>query len=239
MLLPEFSKKMHSLSRGVESLSKEEHGLLFDMVQRLGLSVEVKQAAIALYLDFKSRPVGEYNSGRKNLDIFLIASVSLAAKAIGDFRTDREFESKMFVSRERLADAEERILKSFGVRDTIIPFSELVTRLTERQIESISESFAERGLVSTEERDALVQRSLEDLREASVRGLSPKMSYRGRASALLLKATRDLRIEISENEIARAAGFDKKTMTANANLIRTLVKDSKTRDDTEGRAGLN
>lgn len=228
--MPEFSKKMHNLSKGAESLSKEEHGLLFDTIQRLGLTTEVKQAAIALYLDFKSRPVGEYNSGRKNLEIFLIASISLAAKAIGDFRTDREFESKMFVSKERLADAEERILKSFGVRDTIIPFSELLTRLTRRQIETMAESFAERGLVSADERDAIIRQSLEDLSEASSRGLNPKMGYRGRASGLVLRAVRDLSIEISESEIARAAGFDKKSMTANANVINTLLGGPRARD---------
>src|SRR5438876_8488618 len=78
---------MYNLNRGVESLSKEEHGLFFDAMQRLGLPNEVKQAAVALYLDFKSRPIGEYNAEHKNLEIFLIASVSLAAKAMGDLRT--------------------------------------------------------------------------------------------------------------------------------------------------------
>ena len=60
-------ERIYSLNRGVESLSKEEHGLFFDAVQRLGLSNEVKQAAVALYLDFKSRPIGEYNADHKNL----------------------------------------------------------------------------------------------------------------------------------------------------------------------------
>ena len=92
-------ERFYNLNRGVESLSKEEHGLFFDAVQRLGLSNEVKLAAVALYLDFKGRPIGEYNADHKNLQIFLIASVSLAAKAMGDLRTDHEFESKMFVSR--------------------------------------------------------------------------------------------------------------------------------------------
>ena len=55
-------ERIYSLNRGVESLSKEEHGLFFDTVQRLGLSNEVKLAAVALYLDFKSRPIGEYNA---------------------------------------------------------------------------------------------------------------------------------------------------------------------------------
>ena len=61
-------ERIYSLNRGVESLSKEEHGLFFDAVQRFGLSNEVKQAAVALYLDFKSRPIGEYNADHKNLD---------------------------------------------------------------------------------------------------------------------------------------------------------------------------
>ncbi len=108
-------ERIYSLNRGVESLSKEEHGLFFDTVQRLGLSNEVKLAAVALYLDFKSRPIGEYNTDHKNLEIFLIASISLAAKAMGDLRTDHEFESRMFVNREKLVDAEERIIRSFGV----------------------------------------------------------------------------------------------------------------------------
>jgi len=110
-------ERIYNLGKGVESLSKEEHGLFFDAMKRLELSNEVKQAAVTLYLDFKSRPIGEYNDRHKNLGIFLIASVSLAAKAIGDLRTDDEFERKMFVSREKLVDAEDRILKSFGVQD--------------------------------------------------------------------------------------------------------------------------
>jgi len=60
-------ERIYSLNRGVESLSKEEHDLFFDADQRLGLSNEVKQAAVALYLDFKSRPIGEYNADHKNL----------------------------------------------------------------------------------------------------------------------------------------------------------------------------
>src|SRR3989442_4426491 len=114
-------QRIYSLNKGVESLSKEEHGLFFDAVQSLGLPNEVKQAAVALFLDLKSRPIGEYNADHKNLDIFLIASTSLSAKAMGDMRPDHEFESKMFVSREKLADAEERIIKSFGVQDSILP----------------------------------------------------------------------------------------------------------------------
>src|SRR3989442_9265960 len=143
---------IYSLNKGVESLSKDEHGLFFDAMQRLGLPNEVKQAAVALYLDFKSRPIGEYNAEHKNLEIFLIASVSLAAKAMGDLRTDREFESKMFVSKEKLLDAEERIIiRSFGVQDNIMPFPDLVLQLARRQIESMVEGFAERGLVSNDE----------------------------------------------------------------------------------------
>src|SRR5256885_8462823 len=140
-------ERIYSLNKGVESLSKEEHGLFFDAMQRLGLPNEVKQAAGGIYLDFKGRPIGEYNADHKNLQIFLIASVSLAAKAMGDLRADHEFESKMFVSREKLLDAEERIIKSFGVQDSILTFPDLVSQLTKRQIESMAEGFAERGLV--------------------------------------------------------------------------------------------
>jgi len=156
-------ERIYSLNTGVESLSKEEHGLFFDAMQRLGLPNEVKQAAVALHLDFKSRPIGEYNADHKNLEIFLIASISLAAKAMGDLRTDHEFESKMLVSREKLADAEERIIKSFGVQDSILPFPDLVSQLTKRQIESMAEVFAERGLVSSDETEELVRRSMTTL----------------------------------------------------------------------------
>ncbi len=208
-------------------MSKEEHGLFFDAMQRLGLPNEVKQAAVALYLDFKSRPIGEYNAGHKNLDIFLIASVSLAAKAMGELRTDREFESKMFVSKEKLVDAEERLIRSFRVKDSVIPFPELVLRLTKRQIESMAESFAERELVSSNEKEELVRRSHNYLDAAVEKGLGPKMSYRGRAAGVMLKAVRDLGLQISETDIARAAGFDKRSMTINANVIAALLKDSK------------
>src|SRR5437879_12797481 len=146
-------------------------------MQRLGLPNEVKQAAVALYLDFKSRPIGEYNADHKNLQIFLIASVSLAAKAMGDLRTDHEFESRMFVSREKLIDAEERVIKSFGVQDSILPFSDLVSQLTKRQIESMADDFAERDLLSSTEKAALVRLSYEYLDAAVERGLGPKMSY--------------------------------------------------------------
>ncbi len=202
-------ERFYSLSKGVESLSKEEHGLFFDAMQTLGLRNEVKQAAVVLYLDFKSRPIGEYNADRKNLQIFLIASVSLAAKAMGDLRTDREFESKMFVRREKLLDAEERILRSFAVQGSIIPVPELVLRLTRRQIESMAEGFADRELVSSDEKEA------------------PKTSYRGRAAGVMLNAVRDLGLQISEMEIARAAGIDKKSMATSTNIIAALPKESK------------
>jgi len=220
-------ERFYSLSKGVESLSKEEHGLFFDAVQRLGLPNEVKQAAVALYLDFKSRPIGEYNADHKNLEIFLIATVSLAAKAMGDLRTDHEFESQMFVSKEKLADAEERILRSFGVQDSIMPFPDLVSQLTKRQIESMAQSFAERELVSNNEREELVRRSNEYLDAAVEKGLTPKMSYRGRAAGVTLKAIRDIGLQISETDIARAAGFDKKSMAINTNIIDALLKDPK------------
>ena len=220
-------ERFYSLSKGVESLSKEEHGLFFDAVQRLGLPNEVKQAAVALYLDFKSRPIGEYNADYKNLEIFLIATVSLAAKAMGDPRTDHEFESKMFVSKEKLADAEERILRSFGVQDSIMRFPDLVSQLTKRQIESMAQSFAERELVSNNEREELVRRSNEYLDAAVEKGLTPKMSYRGRAAGVTLKAIRDIGLQISETDIARAAGFDKKSMAINTSIIDALLKDPK------------
>src|SRR5256712_5442337 len=221
-------ERFYNLNKGVESLSKEEHGLFFDAMQRLGLPNEVKQAAVALYLDFKGRPIGEYNADHKNLQIFLIASVSLAAKAMGDLRTDHEFESMMFVSREKLLDAEERIIKSFGVQDSILPFPDLVSQLTKRQMESMSEGFAERDLLSSTDKEELVRLSYEYLDAAVERGLGPKMSYRGRDPGVMLKAVRDLEIQISETDIARAAGFDKRSMATNADLIDALLKDSST-----------
>jgi hypothetical protein len=219
-------ERIYNLNKGVESLSKEEHGLFFDAMQRLGLPTEVKQAAVALYLDFKSRPIGEYNADHKNLEIFLIASVSLAAKAMGDLRTDHEFESKMFVSKEKLVDAEERIIKSFGVQDSIIPLPGLLSQLTKRQMESMAEGFAERGLVSSNEKEELVRLSLDYLDAAIEKGLGPKMSYRGRAAGVMLKAVRDLGLQISGTDIARAAGFDKRSMETNSDLIDALLKDS-------------
>ena len=226
-------ERVFNLSKSVELLSKEEHGLFFDAAQRLGLPNEVKQAAIALYLDFKSRPIGEYNAGRKNLDIFLIASVSLAAKAMGDLRTDREFESKMFVNREKLLDAEERVLRSLGVQYSVIPFSELLSRITKRQIEFMAEGFVERELVASGEKEELVQRCYDYLDAAVERGLAPKMGYRGRAAGVMLKAVRDLRLEVPEADIARAAGFDKRSMADNANVIDALLKDSESLEKNE------
>ncbi len=220
-------ERIYSLNRGVESLSKEEHGLFFDTVQRLGLSNEVKLAAVALYLDFKSRPIGEYNTDHKNLEIFLIASISLAAKAMGDLRTDHEFESRMFVNREKLVDAEERIIRSFGVQESIIPVPDLVLQLTKRHIESMAEGFAERELVSNNEKMELVQRSYGYLDAALEKGLNPKMSYRGRAAGVMLKAVRDLGLQVSVADIARAAGFDKRSMETNKDVIDDLLKDSK------------
>ncbi|MBO0887677.1 hypothetical protein J2P12_01105 [Candidatus Bathyarchaeota archaeon] len=214
------------LSKGVESLTKEEHGLFFDAAQRLALPSEVKQAAVTLYLDFKNRPAGVYNESRKNLDIFLIASVSLAAKALGDIRTDQEFEAKMFVSREKLVDAEERILMSFRVQDTVIPYSELVLQLTKRQIRIMSEGFAERGLIDISDVEELKSRSEDYLDEAVKRGLNPKMSYRGRAAAVILKSVKDMQLRVSEVDIANSAGFSKGLMLANADVIDSLLRDS-------------
>lgn len=217
-------ERIFHLSKSLELLSKEEHGRFFDAAQRLGLPNEVKQAAITLYLDFKSRPIGEYNAGRKNLDIFLIASVSLAAKAMGDLRTDREFESRMFVSREKLLDAEDRVLKSFGVQDSVVPFSELLSRISKRQIEIMAESFAEREWVSSEEKEQLTRLACDYLDTAVERGLSPKISYRGRAASVMLKAVRDLGLQVPEIDIARAAGFDKRSMADNTKIIDELLR---------------
>ena len=226
-------ERIYNLNKGVESLSKEEHGLFFDAMQRLGLSNEVKLAAVALYLDFKSRPIGEYNADHKNLQIFLIASVSLAAKAMGDLRTDHEFESRMFVSREKLVDAEERIIRSFGVQENILPFPDLVSQLTKRQMESMAEGFAERDLISSSEKEELVRLSYDYLDAAVERGLGPKMSYRGRAAGVMLKVVRDLELQVSETDIARAAGFDKRSMATNTDAIDALLKDSKSAERRE------
>ncbi len=139
----------------------------------------------------------------------------------------REFETRMFVSREKLADAEERIIKSFGVKDSILSFPDLVSQLTKRQMETMAEGFAERDLVSSEEKEELVRLSYDYLDAAVERGLGPKMSYRGRAAGVMLKAVRDLGLQISETDIARAAGFDKRSMATNTDVIDALLKDSK------------
>jgi len=227
-------ERIYNLSRGLESLTKEEHGLFFDAMHRLGLPNEVKQAAVALYLDFKTRPIGVYNAGRKNLKIFLLASVSIAAKVTGDLRTDPEFESKMFVSREKLVDAEERMIRSFGVQHNIIPIPELVLRLTQRQMESMAESFAKQELVTDNEKEELIQLSYDYLDAAVERGLDPMMSYRGRAAGVMLRVVRDLDLQVSRMDIARAAGFDKGSMGINANAIESLLKDLKSSGTNEG-----
>ncbi len=217
---------IYNLSKGVDSLSQREHGLFFDAVQRLGLQNEVKQAAVALYLDFKNRPVGEYNASRKNLDIFLVASVSLAAKVLGDLRTDQEFEHMLFVSREKLVDAEERIIRSFRVETNVIPLSEFILQLTRRQIESMAQGFADRELINDAEKATLVECCYDYLDSAVEKGLGPQMSYRGRAAGIMLKAVRDLHFPIPVIDIARAAGFDKRSMAINTNAIEALLKDS-------------
>ena len=219
-------ERTFTLSKGVQSLSREEHGVLFDAMQRLGLSSEAKEAAVTLYLDFKSRPAGEYNADRKNLGIFLIAAISLAAKAVGELRTDHEFESKMFVGKEKLVDAEERLLRSFGVQDDVVPIAAFTVQLTRRQIESMAEGFAERELISIKEKENLVERSIAYLDEAIGKGLSPKMSYRGRAAGVMLKATRDLGLSVSEADIATAAGFTKRLMETNTDKLDSLLKTS-------------
>jgi hypothetical protein len=42
----------------------------------------------------------------------------------------------------------------------------------------------------------------------------------------MLKAVRDLELQVSETDIARAAGFDKRTMATNKDVIDALLKDS-------------
>jgi len=108
-----------------------------------------------------------------------------------------------------------------------MPFPDLVSQLTRRQIESMAQSFAERELVSNNEREELVRRSNEYLDAAVEKGLTPKMSYRGRAAGVTLKAIRDIGLQISETDIARAAGFDKKSMAINTSIIDALLKDPK------------
>lgn len=83
----------------------------------------------------------------------------------------------------------------------------------------MAEEFAERKLIGSEEKEQLVQRSYNYLEAALGKGSNSKMSYRGRAAAVMLNAVRDLALHISETDIARAAGFNKKSMTTNANVI--------------------
>jgi len=91
----------------------------------------------------------------------------------------------------------------------------------------MAEGFAERELVSNNEKMDLVQRSYDYLDAALEEGLNPKMSYRGRAAGVILKAVEDLGLQISGNDIARAAGFDKRSMEINKAVIEDLLKDSK------------
>jgi UTP:GlnB (protein PII) uridylyltransferase len=94
-------------------------------------------------------------------------------------------------------------------------------------MESMAEGFAQRELISSSEKEELVQRSHEYLEAAVQKGLAPKMGYRGRAAGVMLKAVRDLGMQISEMDIARAAGFDKRSMAINKNVIDSLLDDSK------------
>ena len=66
------------------------------------------------------------------------------------------------------------------------------------------------------------------LDEAVRRGLNPKMSYRGRAAAVVLKTVRDMHLRVSELDIAHSAGFSKGLMLDNADVIDSLLRDSKT-----------
>ena len=219
-------ERIYHLSKGVDSLTKEEHGRFFEAKQRLELTNEIKQAAIALYLDFKTRPIGKYNREHKNLDIFLVASISLAAKALGDLRTDQEIEQKLLVSREKLVDAEDRIIRSFNVQDHVIPLPDFVMQLTQRQIQTMVESFAGREMIGDEEKEELLQRCLSYLDSAIEKGLSLRMGYRGRAAGVMLKAVRDLGLEISAVDVARASGADKTTMMVNTKVVESLLRDS-------------
>ena len=91
----------------------------------------------------------------------------------------------------------------------------------------MAEGFAERELVSSDEKEELVRRSYSHLDVTVEKGLAPKTSYRGRAAGVMLKAVRDLALQISEMEIARAAGIDKKSMVTNTNVIDALLRESK------------
>jgi hypothetical protein len=91
----------------------------------------------------------------------------------------------------------------------------------------MAEGFAERELVSNNEKMELVQRSYGYLDAALENGLNPKRSYRGRTAGVMLKAVRDLGLQVSVADIARAAGFDKRSMETNKDVIDDLLKDSK------------
>src|SRR5207245_2195116 len=99
--------------------------------------------------------------------------------------------------------------------------------LTKRQMESMAESFAGQELVSDNEKEELIRLSFDYLDVAIERGLDPMMSYRGRAAGVMLRAVRDLGLQVSRMDIARAAGFDKGSMGVNANAIESLLKDLK------------
>jgi len=64
--------------------------------------------------------------------------------------------------------------------------------------------------------------------QQSKRGWALKMSYRGRAAGVMLKAVRDLGLEVPEIDIARGAGFDKRSMATNTDIIDALLKDPST-----------
>src|SRR5205807_4133018 len=85
-----------------------------------------------------------------------------------------------------------------------------------------------RRLISNHERGELVQPTYDYPYGGVEKSFGPKMSYRGRAAGVMLKAVRDLGLEVPEIDIARAAGFDKRTMATNTDIIDALLKDSST-----------
>ena len=52
------------------------------------------------------------------------------------------------------------------------------------------------------------------------------MSYRGRAAGVMLRAVRDMELQILDIDIARAGGFDKRSMAINTDVIDVLLRDS-------------
>jgi len=54
---------------------------------------------------------------------------------------------------------------------------------------------------------------------------------------VMLKAVRDLELQIPEMDIARAAGFDKRSMAINADIIDALLKDRRVRREESPNAG--